>query len=183
MKGIKEFFRKISILMIIPILVGCGGQKVVGISTACPLPGVYKATVLKATEEGYKDVLVLGSSKYFVEEKIDVGTGWIIGLLHGGEACTSTEEFLHFFEIQKSVYDENQFQITIDAIGVITVKSYAEIAAEEEAAAEAARIAEEEAAAAAAASAAAASSGSSGSSGTSGLKMPVEAPPAPVPVY
>ncbi|MFI3174165.1 MAG: hypothetical protein R3Y53_03050 [Bacillota bacterium] len=173
MNQCKSLLKKLCYILVIPILVGCGGQKVSGIANACPLPGTYTTTVLKAQEEGYKDVLVLGSSKFYVEEKIDVGTKWVIGISHTGEVCTNGDDFLHFFQLEKAVYDEGAFQTTIDANIVITVKSLAEVEAE---------IAAAEAAAAEAAAAKAAQS-SSGSTQKI-LEIPENAvePPAPVPV-
>lgn len=181
MKYIVNTMKKMSALLVIPMLVGCGGgQEVTGLSSACPLPGTYSTTVLKATEEDYKDVLVVGTSKYFVEEKIDVGTGYVLGLSHVGESCLVSSDFLHFFEIKKSVYDQLNFQLTVNSNYTMDVKSIDELEAEAEA--EAAAKAAEAAAKAAEAEAKAAASASSGS-GISSLKMPVEAPPAPVPIY
>lgn len=180
MKYMKNLMKKISVLLVVPILVGCGGQKVTGLSNACPIPGVYSTTVLKATEEDYKDVLVIGTAKYFVEEKIDVGTGYVLGISHLGEVCLISEDFLHYFEIKKEVYDQASFELTVNSNYTMTVKSMEELQAEKDAA-EAERIAEEEAAAEAAAAKAVADE--AGLSSASGLKMPVEAPPAPVPIY
>lgn len=178
MKYVGNIIKKMSVLLVVPILIGCG-QKVTGLSNACPLPGVYNTTVLKATEEKYKDVLVIGTAKYFVEEKIDIGTGYVLGISHIGEACLLSEDFLHYFNIEKSVYDQASFELTVEDNHIMTVKSQAEIQAEKDA--EAAALLEEQEAAAAAA--AAKEAGISTSSSSSDLKMPVEAPPAPVPVY
>lgn len=180
MKYFVNIMKKMSVLLVVPVLVGCGGQKVTGLSNTCPLPGTYSTTVLKATEEKYKDVLVIGTSKYFVEEKIDVGTGYVLGISHLGEVCSLSEDFLHFFEVQKAVYDQASFELTVNENHTMSVKSLEELQAEKDAEA-AALLAEQEAAEAAAAAKEAGIS-SSGSS-SSDLKMPVTAPPAPVPVY